>query len=221
LLQPIGSGLEFSFQQEHLLNHTDRILIPAAGIMLANLSVLDVLKSFKRLKPVGSIIWGEGLNSALRFSEFQLNSEQVAQDSSIGIYWKEGQPINQLAVNTPNGNRKEIAISEYTPEVIKFLASHYHLTPELMNMAHQMGNNLIGEQLVGPVVNSLRVNMVGAGMQFALHKGAVKVLIEGFYGDKKNMEDEQGNINIETAQLKRRLKLRQLLPRIISARSEF
>lgn len=142
-------GSEYSFEQEHLLKVTDRILVPAAGIMLTDRSVLDVIRSFGRLMPIGSIIWGEGLLSSRRLSEFQLSNSQVLDDSSIGIYWRQEELIGQLAINTKNGVRSEVQTPDLPSDVIDFLASHYQLTPQLMTMAHEMGQSLIGEQHLG------------------------------------------------------------------------
>jgi len=71
------------------------------------------------------------------------------------------------------------------------------------------------------MLDNIKVNMVGAGIQFALHRGVVKVLIEGFYGDKRNMLDDMDNIILKTEQVKRRLKLRELLPHIPTSQLGF
>lgn len=215
------SGPEYSFEQEHLLKTTDRILIPAAGIMLSDRSVLDIFRSFGKLMPIGSIIWGEGLTSSRRFGEFQLSNSQVQNESSIGIYWRNDEPIGQLAMNNGNGMRSEIQTNELPLDVVNFLAGHFQLSPYLMAIAHEVGQNLIGEQRLGSLLDNIKVNMVGAGIQFALHRGVVKVLIEGFYGDKSNMQDDMGNIILRTEQVKRRLKLREILPHIPTAQLGF
>lgn len=189
--------------------------------MLSDRSVLDVFRSFGRLMPIGSIIWGEGLLSSRRFSEFQLSNAQVKEDRSIGIYWRNDEPIEQLAINTQNGVRSEVQTKELSADVVEFLASHYQLSPQLMTMAQEMGQSLVGEQHIGNLLDHIKVNMVGAGIQFALHRGVVKVLIEGFYGDKREILDDIDNITLKTEQVKRRLKLRKILPHIPTSQLGF
>lgn len=215
------SSSELSFEQEHLFRVTDRILLPAAGAMLADRSVLDIIRSFGKVMPIGSILWGEGLLSGRHFSEFQLSNRQVLEDSSIGIYWKQGEPIEQLAINTKAGVRNEVQTGTLPLDVINFLASHFQLTPQLMAMAYDMGSSLIGEQPLGSMLDNIKMNMAGAGIQFALHRGVVKVLIEGFYGDKATMLNDLDNIRLKTQQVKRRLKLGELLQYIPNVQSGF